>query len=129
MSEAMQAYKTAGERMAEFLAARQAAAKTAFDEVSKSLFDEFPPLESFSWTQYAPYFNDGDECVFSANTDYPTVNGVEVYPHSKDIAPHERAVCDFLAAFADDDLKTLFGDHVEVTVTRDGATADEYNHG
>jgi hypothetical protein len=31
---------------------------------SAELFEEFPELESFSWTQYTPYFNDGDTCEF-----------------------------------------------------------------
>jgi len=45
-------------------------AATMFGEVSQQLFDQYPTLLSFSWTQYTPYFNDGDSCTFSANTDY-----------------------------------------------------------
>ena len=41
----------------------------------KKLFEETPKLQSFGWTQYTPYFNDGDTCYFSANTDYLYVNG------------------------------------------------------
>lgn len=41
----------------------------------KKLFEENPRLTSFSWNQYTPYFNDGDTCYFSANTDYIYVNG------------------------------------------------------
>lgn len=32
-------------------------------------------IKSFGWTQYTPYFNDGDECTFSTNVDYPYING------------------------------------------------------
>ncbi len=32
----------------------------AFD----ALFDAYPKLVWFSWTQYTPYFNDGDACTF-----------------------------------------------------------------
>jgi hypothetical protein len=39
------------------------------------LFEENPKLKSFGWTQYTPYFNDGDTCYFSANTDYLYING------------------------------------------------------
>ena len=39
------------------------------------MFEETPKLKSFAWTQYTPYFNDGDTCYFSANTDYLTING------------------------------------------------------
>jgi hypothetical protein len=41
----------------------------------KNLFEETPKLKSFAWTQYTPYFNDGDTCYFSANTDYLIING------------------------------------------------------
>ena len=41
----------------------------------KNLFEETPKLKSFAWSQYTPYFNDGDTCYFSANTDYLTING------------------------------------------------------
>ena len=41
----------------------------------KKLFEETPKLKSFAWTQYTPYFNDGDTCHFSANTDYLIING------------------------------------------------------
>jgi len=46
-----------------------------FDEFRKDIFKSYPEITSFSWTQYTPYFNDGDSCTFSANTDYITVNG------------------------------------------------------
>lgn len=47
----------------------------AFTEFIKVLFTKNPKLESFSWTQYTPYFNDGESCVFSVNTDYIKING------------------------------------------------------
>ena len=34
----------------------------------KKFFDENPDIESIRWDQYAPYFNDGEACVFSVNT-------------------------------------------------------------
>ncbi len=45
------------------------------EDFSKNVFLKYPKLESFGWTQYTPYFNDGDTCVFSANTDYLMING------------------------------------------------------
>ena len=49
--------------------------KTAFEEGCHAIFTKYEALGSFSWNQYTPYFNDGDTCVFSANTDYIKVNG------------------------------------------------------
>ncbi len=49
-----------------------------FDEFCKDIFTKSPRLISFGWSQYTPYFNDGDTCVFSVNTDYLYINGQSV---------------------------------------------------
>lgn len=49
-----------------------------FTECAKSIFDEHPKVKSFSWRQYTPYFNDGETCIFSADTDYINVNDESV---------------------------------------------------
>ena len=41
-----------------------------FFEIVKPVFDENENLKSISWTQFTPYFNDGDPCQFSTNFDY-----------------------------------------------------------
>lgn len=41
-----------------------------FAEVFKGFFDENPNVGGVQWTQYTPYFNDGEECVFSVNDMY-----------------------------------------------------------
>lgn len=38
-----------------------------FNEIIKLFFDECPKVQAVVWSQYTPYFNDGDECVFSVN--------------------------------------------------------------
>lgn len=36
----------------------------------KPLFEKAnDKIDSLGWTQYTPYFNDGDECIFRVNTD------------------------------------------------------------
>lgn len=42
----------------------QQRAREVFREEMQSLFASYPDLQSISWTQYTPYFNDGNECVF-----------------------------------------------------------------
>lgn len=40
-------------------------AKQLVSDGTKVIFEEYGDIvESFGWTQYTPYFNDGDECVF-----------------------------------------------------------------
>jgi hypothetical protein len=46
-----------------------------FDAFVKDIFERHPKLESFGWSQYTPYFNDGETCVFYANIDYLYING------------------------------------------------------
>lgn len=52
----------------------QSELNTIFEEFIDEIFTKSSKLQSFSWTQYTPYFNDGSPCVFSANTDYLCVN-------------------------------------------------------
>jgi hypothetical protein len=48
-----------------------------FKEAVKELFKKNPKLQSFSWDEYTPHFNDGDECVFSTHFDSMRVNEEE----------------------------------------------------
>ena len=49
--------------------------KDLFTRETIRIFKNYPRVISFGWTQYTPYFMDGDPCVFYANTDYFYVNG------------------------------------------------------
>lgn len=117
-------------------------AQAAFKEATQEVFEAFPNLQSFSWTQYTPYFNDGHECVFGVRGDYPSINGVDGdeiseawgyqdkhYPaRNPELIPAQTAVKELLGSLPDEIYKDLFGDHVEVIVTRDGVTTEEYSH-
>jgi hypothetical protein len=50
-----------------------------FPTMFTELFAQAPKLKSVSWTQYTPYFNDGDTCEFSAHTDDLAINGASHY--------------------------------------------------
>lgn len=41
--------------------------QTDFNEIIKLFFEECPKVQAVVWSQYTPYFNDGEECVFSIN--------------------------------------------------------------
>ena len=45
----------------------QATAQELFKETTKEFFDGNPAITAVVWTQYTPYFNDGDTCTFSVN--------------------------------------------------------------
>ena len=54
------------------------ASNKIFTDLTKTIFEEHPKVKSFGWSQYTPYFNDGDTCYFSVNTDYIYINGEPV---------------------------------------------------
>jgi hypothetical protein len=126
-----------------------------FAPMFKELFDKSNgKIESFGWVQYTPYFNDGDECNFGVNCDYPYINGQSIdeidsldwrieYFLKKDgrYAEHKtdewdielfkivEEFKDVINSIDDEFLKDLFGDHVLVTVHSDGSvTISEYDH-
>ena len=42
----------------------QVQAEVVLKEITKAFFDKYPQAECLVWTQYTPYFNDGEECIF-----------------------------------------------------------------
>lgn len=38
-----------------------------FNKIITLFFEECPKVQAVVWSQYTPYFNDGDECVFGVN--------------------------------------------------------------
>lgn len=122
-----------------------------FPKLLTPLFEKSKLIESVGWRQYTPYFNDGDECIFGVRQDDLQVNGEEQdempwydwryfsdrYKKELDgnteINPEEMQVVkefsEVLQSIPEDFYKDLFGDHVEVTVHRDGRIdVEEYDH-
>jgi len=115
--------------------------------LSKEIFERHPSLESFSWTQYTPYFNDGSPCVFDANVEYLRVvydgveqeelsewtfsDGAKHYPDLNANAGLKECyalIRRFLSTIPEEMFKDLFGDHARVTVTATGIDVEEYDH-
>lgn len=131
-----------------------------FREGAQDIFDAYPNLVSFSWTQYTPYFNDGDECVFSVHAEYGTTLKFEGESDDEDEEDDGETFSSYNAKYADpsvelpsyyadvprwkfnvggdvasliggvddDTMKALFGDHVRVTVTREGIDTEYHEH-
>ena len=134
----MTKYTEAKKKMKAALEQANAIVKEAFLEASNEVFNKYPNIKSFSWTQYTPYFNDGDECTFSAQTEYPQLtftDGTEVDINygggdadPEVVAKEIAAVKTFLAQFDESDYEEMFGDHVLVVVSRKGAKIKGYDH-
>ena len=48
-----------------------------FHEAFALIFKRHPKLENITFTAYTPYFNDGDECVYSVNEPEMSACGIE----------------------------------------------------
>lgn len=96
-------------------------------------FEKFPELKSFSWTQYTPYFNDGDSCVFGVG-EVDEVNEESIYECDEDGWQSEvAAAVNALINNVDQDImEQQYGDHVRVIVKKRGnnfsTTTEEYEH-
>lgn len=130
----------------------------ALKEVFKELFDKHPRLESVTWVQYTPYFNDGDPCYFSVHDfdasisepeeteeldededeededlyddDYTYGERLSAIAESDDpeLQKLAEAVSELNGEIPEDVLENVFGDHCKVTATRDGFDITEYEH-
>lgn len=107
----------------------QAEGMTAIKAFFKEYFEKCPDVYGVKWTQYTPYFNDGAPCVFR-------VGHVSVFPTKEDFEGEDNDY-EFESYGGEpekslneieDILETIFGDHTEVSVTRDEMTTEEYNH-
>lgn len=128
MSELLSTFKEVKANIASLRKAAVDIAHATFKEGTDALFEAHPTLHSISWTQYTPYFNDGDPCEFSSNANYATLNNEEgefedadgyAVNYAPPSAEARAAVEEFLGVFDDDDYLQLFGDHQLITITRE----------
>lgn len=158
-------------------------AKGVFADISKEIFEKYgDKVGKFSWTQYTPYFNDGDPCEFSKNElcifTPADIENEDAWEGSDEFSPYggngdklnkflyrrksdgyetsgrwidnRRLETDYevfenpnfdpawgeaytavntaFNLLDDDTALALFGDHVQVIVTKDGVEAEEYSH-
>jgi hypothetical protein len=137
----------------------QAEAKKSLTAVFKEFFDETPEIKVIKWTQYTPYFNDGDTCIFRVND--PTFSNVDdstlvstygeldmdeyeakeeglyafegSWSRPDDLPAHVVTNTDLISNLIcseemEEVFEAAFGDHVCVTVTRDGIDIEDHDH-
>lgn len=117
----------------------------AFKEAFSELFAAHPDLVAVRWEQYTPYFNDGEPCHFGVNSPYVKMKDTEedagdyedgfeyVSTWSLEDKPESlrnayKAVDELFKLLDNDTAEAAFGDHSQITATRDGFTVDECNH-
>lgn len=129
----------------------------AVKEYLQGFWEKNPSISGLRWSQYTPYFNDGDPCVFRVNDvrfrfeDTPEDGGdyedgyedlwSYKYSRFRDTPREDRDVVleqipEFVAArtlnsiWSNNEMTMLsvFGDHVQITADRNKIEVDEYNH-
>lgn len=102
--------------------------RSEFPNLLKPLFDKSPKISYIKWSQYTPFFNDGDECTFSSYARYAEI--MDVVGEELDYGdPAAKEIQKVLGSISDDLYKDLFGDHVEVSIHNDGTIEiKEFEH-
>lgn len=112
-------------------------AKAAFTAGIAAVFAAHPILEGIRWTQYTPHFNDGDACTFSCHIEGCDVKWASAHPSSSSSSSvpktlAKKAILEFSEQFEHEDYLSMFGDHAQITVARDGngvmIDSEDYDH-
>lgn len=136
----------------------QETAQSLFKETMKEFWAKNPGVKALVWTQYTPFFQDGDECVFRVNDVYFTnAEGDDLFEYSHSISwgeyngENEDVWIDYGGSYMgthdgvdkescveishmigcgdmEPIMRAMFGDHVIVIATKDGFDVDEYDH-
>lgn len=85
------------------------------EEAARRLFEAAPEIGQVHWTQYTPYFNDGEACEFGVND----INWASV----EDVEEGEWDIWDSSELYTTDDLKSAQNDLVEAAKYEDDPQA------
>jgi hypothetical protein len=109
----------------------------------KTFFNDNPDVAALAWTQFTPYFNDGDECIFNVHDIYPVTaeeleeikaGDLNIYDlwereeEKEDWRKKADAFIHVLSTIDNSIFKATFGDHCKVIATREGFDVEEYEH-
>lgn len=116
------------EKVKEFNEYMQANGRNGLLEIVKAHLEENPAVSAVRWDQYAPYFNDGEPCVFSVyepryrfspETEADDDDDKFFYPWAKEIAREIQGRKEFYQALSLlEDVLMLICEDGEITYTR-----------
>ena len=94
------------ERMTKIKEEAKVEMTSIFKEETDILFEKYDWLEEISWTQYTPYFNDGDSCEFSVNSDV-SINGTEGYLDGRKFKIYDNTYSSIISDDTDEFIDTI----------------------
>ncbi len=130
--------------------------QTKMKEVFKAFFEQNSEVAGIVWTQYTPYFADGDECTFDRHDFFFTTDasklediesaydleddsddtcgelaGRDAFTWSGGSRPAKKGYPEFnklLESIPQEIYKETFGDHAFIVATAKGFDVREYEH-
>ncbi len=127
----------------------QSKMQEAISNVFVEFFKAEPQVQAISWCQYTPYFNDGEECIFSVNDVYFILDGFDAenvpdspyefeddeqyvtasyYGSDKEAYTENMKLLNNLIDANSDIMKYAYGDHVMVVITPTETFTNEFEH-
>jgi len=121
---------------------REKAQKVLTEHLFPTFFGDHPEIKMIYWTQYTPYFNDGDECVFRIND--VCVSDVTDHEETYESFLNEKSTWKLREALSEDVgildeffqdnediLKEIYGNHVIVNIYNEDpirTVVEEFDH-
>lgn len=118
-----------------------------FKFVVKEFFKSNKNIKAITWAQYTPHFNDGEPCEFGVgdmwvlskkgykewqeNGGYPEdfdVNSFEDDDFSKEDLEEVESFVGVLRKIPSEVYLGMFGDHVQIVVTKNEISVEDYEH-
>lgn len=145
--------KTAVSKIKDLQTALKDEAAQQLELVYKEIFNKYPNLNSLSWKQYTCFFADGDPVYFSVYSDLDyglELNGTTLedafkYDHDwttdmytlkevnedcgltlEEFVGAGRDLNEVLMEIPYDTMLDIYGDHVQVVITRTGTQTEEF---
>lgn len=107
------------QRMADLRKEMSEMGQESIFDLFKDFFAKHPEITGIQWSQYTPYFNDGEPCVFSVGSDYSITRNLEGEwsEYGEDGDPE---ISKLLGEVPDEMMLAIFGDHAEIIMSNTG---------
>lgn len=94
------------------------------------IFEKFPNVGYFSWSQFTPSFNDGDACYFGVYNDEHTIvdiKGEDIEEYSDEWETINNYIHEVVKPFDEEMMEKLFGEGKIIVTPTDITIDDDYD--
>ena len=105
----------------------QESAINLFKEHCKDLFIKYPEIKTVTLQTWIPGFNDGEECSFTTNFEYPIVNGDDENDENELPDKVAKYLTEIIAN--EQYIQFALGTNKEITITPENIEITDYDCG